>query len=90
MRKSAVFGAKSEFRSRIELVGVRSSSGCSASEFVMSRSRSRHQFAFEASPKTTLPAVFEKSRRTARRIKFKRIGAHFDNLTDGSVSSSAS
>ena len=55
--------------------GQASSSGLSASEFLAFRMRRQSQFVAGASPRNTLPAVFEDMKRKASRMRFQRIGA---------------
>lgn len=57
-----------------EFVSVPSESSGSASEFLAYRKRKNKAFASGASPKDTLPAVFEGLRHSARRLKTRRIG----------------
>ncbi|KUO67270.1 MAG: hypothetical protein APF80_02880 [Alphaproteobacteria bacterium BRH_c36] len=54
--------------------------GLSASEFLAFRQSRQSQFAPGASPKDTLPAVFEGSKRKASRMKFRFIGAQMSRL----------
>ncbi len=57
-----------------EFVSVPVESFGSASEFLAYRLRKSEAFASGASPKDTLPAVFEGLRHSARRLKTRRIG----------------
>ena len=50
-------------------------SGLSASEFLAFRVRRQSQFRACASPKDTLPAVFDELKHKASRMRFQRIGA---------------
>ena len=63
----------SELQLRELAPGV-STTGSTASEFLELRLRNRAAFVSSSSPKNRLPALFEDSRRFARRIKSMRIG----------------
>ncbi len=55
--------------------GPASSPGLSASEFLAFRMRRQSKFVTGASPKNTLPAVFEEMKCKASRMKFQRMCA---------------
>jgi hypothetical protein len=57
-----------------ELEPGASTTGRTASEFLQLRWCTGNAFVSGASPKNTLPAMFEESRKFARRIKSLRIG----------------